>query len=306
MDYSIVIANWNGEAFIARACASLEAAMRSATGEGEVLVVDDASEDDSPGIVERRFSGFRLLRNQRNAGFAATVNRGLEEARGERVILLNNDIVVRADFVSNVLAPFAAPGADDLFAVTAKTLQWTTGEANHACMNGHWRRGWIDLEWSQPAKISPSLFIQAGACALRRAWALDLGGLRELYRPGYWEDYDLSYRAARRGWRSLYHPAAVAYHLGKASLERRYGADGVRALRLRNEMLFYWSNLDDASLIAGHAFGLVRRITRDLARGDFGSFKAALKALGRLAEVLRARHHPSRSHLTTGDRNLLE
>lgn len=303
-DYSIIIANWNGAPFIARALSGVEASARQASGVGEVIVIDDASDDDSPEIVARRFPDVRLIRSEVNRGFAASVNAGLNEARGEIAILLNNDIVVRPDFVSTALAPFDENDADDLFAVSAKTLQWTTGRPNHVCMNGQWVRGKIELTWSNPDGRAPALFVQAGACALRREWALRLGGLRDFYRPGYWEDYDLSYRAARCGWRSVHDGGVVAHHLGKASLEARYGEDGVDAMKARNEILFHWANLDDTGLMASFAVGLARRVCGDLARGRLGMLSATLKAFGRLSAVLADRRAASRKS-AVGDASLL-
>ncbi|MCX7044736.1 MAG: glycosyltransferase [Candidatus Sumerlaeota bacterium] len=327
---SIIIANWNGAAFVARALASVEASVRAAQssamgcassssvssdnassggapsgGDYEILVIDDASEDSSPEITERRFPQTQLLRNSSNLGYAATVNRGLREAKGDIAILLNNDIVIRADFIGRILKPFEAPAGDNLFAASAKTLQWTTGAANHLCMNGRWRRGWIEREWSDPPTACSALFVQGGACAVRRERALELGGMSTLYHPGYWEDYDLSYRAAKHGWRSLYIPEAVAFHLGKTSFEQRYGAEGVSALQLRNEMLFHWANLDDAALIAEHAWGLMRRLLGGVARGRLQMLKAALQAFARLPQVLQARRACCAASAVVSDRALL-
>ena len=88
------------------------------------------------------------------------------------------------------------------------------------------------------------MFLQGGACALQRDRFLELGGFDPIFAPGYWEDYDLSFRALARGWRILYDPAARALHVGRASFAARYGDDGVRQLTRRNEFLFAWLNLE--------------------------------------------------------------
>ena len=304
MDYAILIPNWNGADLLPKALSALEPAMRDYGRPGKVLVVDDASEDDSLARARERFPDVDFLQNPVNLGFAGAVNRGLAALDSEVIVLLNNDIVVRPDFLGHVLAPFHNRLPADLFAVSARTVQWDSGRPSHVRMNGRWRRGWLDLDWADPAGPEPTLFVQGGACAVRRSAMARLGGLRELYRPGYWEDYDLSYRAAKRGWPSLYAPAAVAYHLGQASFEGRYGADGVQALRRRNELLFLWANLDNPAMIRAHGVALVRRTVGEMAAGRWDSLKALLQALPRLPEVIRARRQgrgaPGRSVVDDG------
>lgn len=301
--FSIVIANWNGEPFIERCISSALLSARQVGRPFEVVVVDDASTDASVAIIERRFPQVRLLARQPNRGFAATANEGVEKARGRYVVLLNNDVAVRSDFCPTILRHFDR--ADDrLFAVTAKTVEWDGRRPNYVKMDAVWQRGYLAPVWDDPAEAQPTHFLQAGACAFERRRFLELGGFDEIFSPGYWEDFDLSWRALAHGWYNIYEPASPVFHFGKASFRSRFGDELVRQINARNHLLFMWLNLADPRLLASHCLWLPVRIAGEIATGDVSTARAFVKALGRIGRVARRRRR--RRHLRrTTDANIL-
>jgi len=304
IDFSVVIANWNGADFISRCLSSVLISARRTSRPFEVVVVDDGSTDGSPEIIRADFPQVRLLERRENRGYAATVNEGVAAASGPWVILLNNDIVVRPDFCGVVLSHFESDGEGRLFAVTAKTLEWDGGRPNYVKVDAVWARGDLWLVWSDPQEAEPTFFLQGGACAFRRDRFLDLGGLEGFFAPGYWEDFDLAWRALARGWRNLYEPASPALHLGKASFRKRYGDDEVRRLNARNYLLFLWANLGDTRLLASHCFWLPLKIGREVLAGRLDRLRALYRAVPRLGEVLRSRRRRRRLR-AVGDREIL-
>ena len=294
---SIIVANWQGEPWLSRALSSLQASAREWGRPFEVIVVDDASTDDSVPLVRSRFPRVRLLVNRRNAGFRRTINRGVRAARGQVVVLCNNDLAVQPPFISSLarwFEPSPPPGllaaGERLFAISARTLAWYDGTPNQVCMGAIWRGGRLTPAYSAPDRPARCLFAQAGAAAYDRALFMQLGGLSGLYEPGYWEDYDLSMRAARRGWVQVYDPAAVALHIGGGSMTRRYGAEGVALMKARNHLIFEWRHLRDTRLVAAHASRLPFTLARACMPGGAALFPSAfLGALGRLPAILRAR-----------------
>lgn len=311
---SIVVANWEGEAWIARTLSSLQLSARAAARPFEIIVVDDASRDASRAIVRDRFPRVRLIANERNLGFGPSTMRGVRAAAGKILILCNNDLVVKEEFVPHLARWFdrsrvELPTGESfprarLFGVSARTLSWYDGMPNQLCMTARWAGGRLTPAWSDPPRAARCLFVQAGAAAYNRAHFLRLGGFSPLFAPGYWEDYDLSYRAAKAGLINVYDPEALALHHGGGSMTRRYGADGVARLRARNHLLFEWANLGDPALVARYCARLAASVGREWLRGgDPRLTRALLDALPALPRVWRER---MRRHAKVSDAEVLE
>lgn len=286
-----LIPNWNGEDFIVRCVSSaLHAARECRQANGtviEILVVDDASTDRSVEILKRECPGARLIVRSENGGFATAVNQSAMEARGSLLVLLNSDMAVRPDFFIHLLAPMGEP---DVFAVTAKTVNWSSGEPNHVNMTARLMGGQVRLEFSDPPEQCETLFLQGGAAVVRRDVFNQVGGFAPLYHPGYWEDYDLSLRAVKAGWRIVYEPKAIAHHLGKASLTTRLGNVGVRRTVERNRLLFSWQCFDSGGTVWLHCLGLPLWVAKEIWRGDGASrLRAFVSALRLLPQVVRHR-----------------
>lgn len=295
---SIIVANWNGAGMLPRCLSSLQISARRAGHPFEILVIDDASSDESVGMVREQFPRVRLATNPRNIGFARTINRGARMARGRVLLLANNDLAVRDDFVAEIVkwflpdAPPRPEGAPrgPLFGISAKTVGWYDGKPNQLCMGAVWQGGRITPAWQETPGAAPCLFVQAGAAAYDTALFRKLGGLATFYEPGYWEDYDLSWRAARRGWAQLYDPAAFALHMGGGSMRRRYGDDAVEAMKARNHLLFEAANLRSPRLLAEWSARLALNLARDTSRGGRRPLmRATAEATERLAQAFRAR-----------------
>ncbi len=284
--FSIIVPNWNGKPYLARCLSSLLLSAKRTGLSYELIVVDDASTDDSWRIVEERFPRVRLLRNETNSGFAPTVNRGVSVAAGEIVVLINNDIVVKQDFLPALLEPFRSESGQ-LFGVSARTVSWVDQQPDHINMSARFVRGLFELQWRDSPQQSRTLFLLGGACAIRRSVFLELGGFNLLYSPIYWEDYDLAYRAAKCGYTNLYEPRSQAYHLGKASMHQQLGRAGVASLMERNHMLFTWLNLTDIDLLIKHFLWLPLHIGREFLMGcGFTLTKAFLRALPHVPGIL--------------------
>jgi GT2 family glycosyltransferase len=302
---SIIIPNWNGAAFLDRCIA---AALTSAAASGletEVILVDDASPDGSGEASAKRYPQVRLLKNTSNAGFGESVNRGARHATGEILVLLNNDLVAREPLVAELAAPLLSDG--QVFGVSGKTIDWHSQSPNHLNMAAEWANGMMRLTYADSPSLAPTMFLQGGCCAVRRAAFLELGGLCHLFAPGYWEDYDLSYLALKAGWKNLYNPRAAAHHLGKQSMTRAFGTDHVSLMTRRNRFRFHLLNLTDPPLLRQH----LARWPAWLARGfaSAGTYRRDMKALIQAVRCLtqiateRSRRMPL---LRRSDRDVLE
>ena len=117
---TVVVVNWNGERWL-RPC--LQALERQRTSfPFLVWVVDNASTDGSLALLEREHPDVRVLRNSANLGFAGGNNTALRQVTTPYAVLLNNDAAPEPDWLEALLAPFDAPGAERLAAVTSKVV----------------------------------------------------------------------------------------------------------------------------------------------------------------------------------------
>lgn len=286
--FGVVIPNWNGAAFIERCLGSALAAVRRAGRPMEVIVTDDASADGSAETIAKSFPSVKLISWDANVGFGEAVGRGMAAATADWIFLLNNDLALKEDFCERLIAVLdAQPDPGRVFAIGARTLDWTTGEANHGGQLARWRGGMIVQEPFESDAAAAAGFFQAGACLIDRKKFLALGGFAEIYRPGYWEDYDLAWQARRRGWAVLYDPRATAWHLGKGSMKERLGQYGLSLTLKRNHLLFNWANLSDGGLLARHFLSLPGLVLKKEDGAGWG--RALLAALERLPAVLALR-----------------
>lgn len=240
---TIIIPNWNGKAFLNRCIAAV---LHSAVEYGEpyeCLLMDDASTDGSGDEALQQFPAIKLVKHYKNLGFGQMVNEAAAIAEGDILVLVNNDLIARENFIRNLCRHF--DGQTDLFGVSGKTIDWDNNSPNHVNMRGQFEDGRLLLTWSDDSEITETMFLQGGSCAVRRKQFLQFGGFHHLYAPGYWEDYDISYQALKAGYRNLYDPAAVGSHLGQGSMIRAHGPERIEFVRERNRHLLLALNLTD-------------------------------------------------------------
>ncbi|HEV7677204.1 MAG TPA: glycosyltransferase [Candidatus Dormibacteraeota bacterium] len=260
---SIVIPVFNQVGYTATCLRSISDA--APTIPYEVIVVDDCSTDATAQLLHG-VPGLRLLRNQRNLGFCETVNNGAAAARGEFLVLLNNDTEVRPAWLETLVD--AAGSAPDVGAVGSKLLygDGTLQEAGGIVWNtgGGWNFGRND----DPAKPVYNFrrevdYCSAASLLVRRELFEKLGRFDLRFAPGYYEDTDLCFALRELGYRVLYEPhSEVVHHEG-----RTYGTDdgGVAVgehtkqsqYRNREKFVAKWSAVLSRQLPEGTAGGLL-------------------------------------------------
>ena len=283
VELSIVIPNWNGESFITRCISSLDLSAKLADVSYEIIVVDDKSDDKSVEKIKTCFPNIKLIENKENLGFGKSCNLGIEKCNGRLIALSNNDIVVKQDYISKMLRHFKD---DKAFAVSAKTVDWFTNEPNHLCMDGNFTRGDFVLRYSDPEKYCETKLFQGGSCILRKDIFQELSGFNDLFYPGYWEDYDIAYKAYKKGYKIIYEPESVALHLGKSSFRRKFGDDYVNALMERNKFIFIWLNMNREEAMT-HLLMLPFNLTGKLITGNLTTIKGFIKALPKYVKTLK-------------------
>ena len=237
-DVRAVVVNHRRPEILGRCLTSLRAALAASGAAAELVVVDNASGDESCDVVRAVAPDAELVELPENVGFARGVAAGLRGADATWVLLINNDVEVEPDAVAELLA--AGRSADDVGAVAAQ-MRFAGGEVLNSCGIGVDRLGvaydrLLGLPAGAGGTEPEEVFgASGGAALLRRAMLDDVGGLDESFFFAL-EDADLAWRAQMRGWRCLYVPAAVVHHHHGATMRhgspRKYFQVGLNRVRM--------------------------------------------------------------------------
>jgi len=206
----------------------------------EIIVVDDASTDQSARFLSQ-IRHLRYHRQQRNGGFIAAANQGAALARGEYLVMLNNDTRVVAGWLDALIDGFALfPTAgligsklhyDDGSLQEAGGIVWRDG----SCWNYGRRDDPNRPQYSYARRVD---YVSGCSIAIRTSLWRELHGFDPHYAPAYCEDVDLCLRLVERGYEVWYQPRSrVVHYEGKTS-----GTDtgsGVKAYQLVNTKKLY-------------------------------------------------------------------
>lgn len=241
-DVSAIVVNYNAGAELRRALRSLADELSPAAW--EAVVVDNASSDGSADIVAEFAPRVRLLRNERNVGFARGVNQGLAATTGHLVLIMNPDCRLEEGAVASLRRELER--SDDCAMTGPRILDPDGAEQGNArgdpdMFTGLFgrttllrralpglpvsRRNVISDAAVRKGKTSVKVDWLSGACMLARRAALHaVHGFDERYFL-YWEDADLCRRLRARGYEVRYVPGATAVHrVGQSSRSARAAA----------------------------------------------------------------------------------
>lgn len=218
MKATIVIPNINGKGWLKD---SIESIYAQTEQDFELIVVDNGSTDESLDQARAYCArpNFTLIENGCNTGFSHAVNQGIARARGEYVVLFNNDAFAEPEWLAELLR--TAEKDERIFAVQSLMIRHFERELaddagdyvtliGFACKTGDGRRA---SRYTREKRI----FSACGGAALYRKRLLDeLGGFDENFFA-YFEDVDLSWRANNAGYKNVLCPTARCYHICGAS-----------------------------------------------------------------------------------------
>ncbi|MFL5906681.1 MAG: glycosyltransferase family 2 protein [Solirubrobacterales bacterium] len=255
------------------------------TLEHRVIVVDDASGDDTAEVIAAHDPTAEVVRLERNRGFGAAVNAGVQAGSGEAVVLVNNDVFASPSFLERIVAPLSAPATG---MVAALLLQADGRRIDSLGLEvdrtlAAFPRLWGgDVADAVTADSQGLLGPTGGAAAYRRRALEDVRGFDE--RVGdYNEDTDLALRLREAGWECAAAVDATAIHLGSASFGRHsrrqvYSRGRSRAFLLRKYRVLKEPRRALATmLVEGGIVGWQLIRTRELAglRGRVSGWRSA-------------------------------
>jgi GT2 family glycosyltransferase len=208
---SVIIPVWNGGADLP---ACLDALLAQTHAPVEIIAVDNASTDHSADLIAASYPQVKLICNAANLGFGGACNVGLAAAQGDPLVLLNQDTVVRPDWLAELVRVLQThpdvgiAGSKALY--PDGTIQHAGGQIDAQGNGSH--RGYRQPDTGGFDALADVDFVTGASLALRRAVYMQIGGLDEDFAPVYFEDVDLCLRGRAAGWRVVYAPTSVLVH----------------------------------------------------------------------------------------------
>lgn len=218
---SIIIVNYNGMKFLKRCLSSI---FRQSYPKIEIILVDNGSIDGSIDYLKREFPSVKIIENKKNLGFARGNNIGINNAKGDLIATLNNDTDVVPTWIEQLVGTI---NSDKKVGMCASKMLFdynqnlinSTGiyiSRSGAC----WDRGIFEIDKGQYEKVEEVFSPCAGAALYKREMLEEIGLFEEDFYA-YMEDVDLAFRGRLAGWKCLYVPKAIVYHIhsGTAGFE---------------------------------------------------------------------------------------
>jgi hypothetical protein len=247
----IIIPNYNGAKELEICFASLE---KQTFKDFNVILVDNGSEDDSVEYTKTKFPQHKIIMFDKNYGFARAINAGLkfslEINKSQYILLLNNDIELKEDFLAKGIDTFEK--VSDASFIAVKMMNYFNRDIIDDCgdfikANGGspFARGHAEKDTGQYDKPEFIFGACAGAAFYRKELFNKLGLFDEDYFA-YLEDLDFSFRLQIAGYKCYYNPKILCYHKRgetskkNAGMNIYYSEKNLVALRLKNYPLFIY------------------------------------------------------------------
>lgn len=281
-----MVVSWNTSREL-RSC--LRSIPEGGTADAEIIVVDNASSDDSAEMVRREFPHARLIANTENFGFSKGSNQGIAASHGRYVLLLNPDSLVQPGALSSLVS-FGNEHPE--YAIFGMKVLNPDGSLQYSCRRfptlaaGFFRNtilgkffphntylmDYLMASWDH-SDVREVDWVSGCALTVRRAVIEDIGVLDERFFM-YCEDVDFAYRAREKGYKVAYCPGAVVVHARAKSSDKNPNPMIVEfhksMYRFYKKHYFRNYSILTRMLVP---LGLIARATFFIARNDYTHFK---------------------------------
>jgi GT2 family glycosyltransferase len=283
---AIVILNWNGKKFLER---FLPSVIKYSHDSAEVIIADNASSDDSIDYLKSAFPEIRIIQNNENGGFSKGYNDALAQVDADYFVLLNSDIEVTPNWIEPVIKlmesdlKIAACQPKLISYYEREKFEYAGAAGGFIDKYGYpFCRGRlfqsIEKDKGQYDDVA-EVFWATGACMFVRAEVYrKLGGLDNRFFA-HMEEIDFCWRAKNEGYKIMYCPHSVVYHVGGGTLPKKSSKKTYLNMRNNNVMLF--KNLPSERLLKVYSARLILdgiAAVKFLFDGGFGDFFAVIRA----------------------------
>lgn len=252
----------------------------------EVIVVDNVSKEDEASIISERYPRVKVIRSDKNLGFAGGNNLGIKEAKGDYILLINNDTYLKEFNIDNLINRLES---SDRIGIVCPKLRFAWGNnpiqyAGYTPLTNITLRnkaiGFGEEDNGQYDTAHPSPYAHGAAMLIKREAIYEVGLMPECYFL-YYEEIDWSMMFTRAGYEIWYDPACTVYHkesktTGQNSPLRTYYIT-------RNRLLLVKRNYKDIYKYLSYIYLIGLVATRDIIKysfqGRFDLVKAVHKGL---------------------------
>lgn len=245
--------------------------------ECEIIVVNDYPDESITDIFEE-YPSVKVITNERNLGFAMTVNRGVKGATGELLFLLNSDVFLKDDSYKKAITQFEEN--EKLFAISFAQIEHNKSIVGKN--RSFFRNGLIMHTKANNLEKGPTGWAEGGTCIIRKTYFDKLGGFDTIYSPFYWEDVDLSLRAQRKGWEVIFDPQIKVEHHHESTIGKYFKSDFKEMISYRNQFICTWKNASASELVL-HLVHIPRIVAQAVISKNWNllhGFLRAVRSLG--------------------------
>ncbi len=278
---SVVIVNWNGRRWLKDCLDSLHSQNYD---NYEIIFVDNNSSDNSVEFVSKKYPKIRIIQNKENVGFAKGNNQGIEKAKGDYVLLLNNDTWVEKDFLEKLIKSFEV--IPNLGCVQPRIVLMKDQENLDVC-GAFWTSSSFlyyyglakNKNLDKYNKIMPVFSIKGAAMMIPKKVINKIG----LFDDDFWcyyEETDFCHRLWLSGYECWYYPKTTCYHaVGGISTSFHYSY--IQFHGYKNKLSSFLKNFEFPTLFKVLPIYFFWQFTLSLiwlAQGKLGSFSSIFKA----------------------------
>ena len=209
---SIVIVNYNGKIHLEKCLQSL---MKVNYIPYEVILVDNNSTDGSVELVQTKYPKVKIIKLDKNYGYAEPNNIGAKKAEGEYLLFLNNDTTVTQNFLSELISVM---NQDPKIAICQSLLLKPNGEIDSSGdFVDTWGRAYSSR--NTPTGVQHILCARGASMMIKKDSFWDLGGFDKNFFVSF-EDVDLGLRAWIYGYKVVVVPNSIVYHIGGQTIRK--------------------------------------------------------------------------------------
>ena len=312
---SVVILNYNCRKFLGNC---LSSALNTSYPNYEIILVDNNSNDGSVEFVLQKFNSnlIKVVKLTKNYGFAAGNNLGAKHANGDYMVFLNPDTEVDPDCLKNLV--YALENNSSIGVAQPKLLLMNK---KHACMHfdsagGYinpyglvWIRGAGEKDEGQYDEITEIFYAKGAALIIRRDLWDKLRGFDPAFFT-YYDETDLCWRAWNMGYKVVYVPKAIVYHVGGGILKhvpyhlKFHEARGRLTILIKNYSLKNIFRYVPGVLLL-HSFNVARQLAKGNGLASIAIVKGTLWCIFNFKRVWTVRKKAEKSLGETDRQRLL-